>query len=304
MTDTRFAVGPATAYLTDHVLALGEGGSVDAAAMALCASADWDRIVAGAREHRLDVVAMHEAGQVRFALGAGATVVVATDAGDRRFAGSDAWTLDTVDGARVITLVTGRCDDAGAPTYRTDGGAVPASVVWRRLGAPPAAPIDPFDALFGHTVVRSVESAAIRPVEQPSGRSAVGVLVFSTGQRLVLDTNVLLGRNPRPDTAAGTTHGTPYDPRHDPRHDLRNDARDDAPRLLKVAHPGVSRRHAAITVDRWIATIRDLGSVNGTTVTVPGGAAVPLRPGEPCDLPIGACVELGTDVSFTVEEAA
>jgi hypothetical protein len=176
--------------------------------------------------------------------------------------------------------------ERGAVTYCIDGGAVPASTVRRRLVAPTEPPIDPFEVLFGHTVTRSVEAAAERADDgQCRGGAALGVLVFATGERVVVDTSIVIGRNPR---AADEVSG--------------GDGR--RPRLVKIAHPGVSRQHAVIRLDRWSAHIDDLGSANGTTVTLPGRRTMSLRPGTPLELTIGAVVDLGGDVSFTMEEAA
>ncbi|MDJ0770269.1 MAG: FHA domain-containing protein [Ilumatobacter sp.] len=142
---------------------------------------------------------------------------------------------------------------------------------------------DPFDAMFGHTIVRAVEDAAVR--DEPAGadrRDPLGVLIFSTGDRVVVDRPLVLGRNPQSGDA-------PPDPEA---------------RLVKVAGAAVSRRHAAVRLDHWQAFIHDLGSANGTHVTLPGRAPQRIEPGEPVSLVPGATVELGGDVSFVVEEVA
>jgi len=108
------------------------------------------------------------------------------------------------------------------------------------------------------------------------------VLLFSTGERVVVDKPLLLGRNPQ---AGGETAG-------------------DSPKLVKLPGSAVSRRHAAITVDRWRAHIDDLGSANGTELTLPGSAPQRLAPGRPVGLVTGARVDLGGAVSFVVEEVA
>lgn len=292
MTDTRFATGSATAYLTDQVLALGPGGAVDVDAMALCATADWDAIVARADELRLDAVAMHQGDQVRLAVVGSVGVVVAATDGEHRFDGGTTRVIELVEGAHHVTVMVGPGAEPTEAAYRTDGGAVPASIISRRLAAPPEAPTDPFEALFGHTVARSVESAAIRPGAVAARRGPVGVLVFSTGERVVLDTDVVLGRNPRSIERRADDHrpgdGPPLVPA----------------RPVTVSHPAVSRQHVTIRVDRCLATIEDLGSANGTTVAAAGAPATTLRPGEPIELPIGSSVDLGGAVSFSVEEAA
>ena len=294
MTDTRFALGRATAYVTDTVLALGATSGVDEL-MQLAAATDWSTLAGTARERGVTALVMHDGGSLRVGVAGDASIVVRTSDGDRRFDGGESWCTDTVEHAQVVTLAADRHAvpdtdprsdvdvdiDVDLP-YRTDAGVVPASVVRRRIVAVGTEPPDPFELLFGHTVVRSVESAAIRPsVADRTPHTALGVLVFATGERVVVDRPIVLGRNPNP-------------------------VDDDAPhpRLVTLSQPGVSRRHAAIRVDRWTASIDDLGSANGTTIALPGRPAVALRPGHPVDLQAGAVVDLGGEVSFVVEEAA
>lgn len=284
MTDTRFAPGLGTAYVTDGVLALSGVPGIDDELMHLCAVAtDWEALVDAARERHITALVMHDIDRVRLAVSGDASIVVATATGERRFDGADAWVTDTVGAAHLVTLSTTR-ESTGDAAYHTDGGAVPASLVSRRLTAAAVAAPDPFELLFGHTVARSVEAAAVRPADvDRASRATLGVLVFATGERVLVDRTIVLGRNPSPVDA---------------------DADADRPRLVKLPQPGVSRRHAAIRVDRWTATIEDLGSVNGTVVRSPGRPAADLRPGQPVELVGGAVVDLGGDVSFVIEEAA
>lgn len=286
MTDTRFAAGPSTAYLTDSVLALSTEPDVDDELSRLCVTTtEWAALADGARVRRVAALVMHDAARVRLAVADHGSVVVDTVDGLRRFDGTSTWRTDTIDGARSVTLmVEGRGDDAVA-AFRTDAGVVPASAVSRRLAAEAIDPTDPFEVLFGHTVPRSVEAAAVRPYEaERSAPTALGVLVFSTGDRVMVDRPIVLGRNPR---QVG---------------DVQPDA--PRPRLVELALAGISRRHAVIRPDRWSASIDDLGSANGTFVALPGRPAVPVRPGHPVELVPGAVVDLGGEVSFTVEEAA
>lgn len=283
MTDTCFAAGVGVAYVTDHVIALSDEPGVDVDVMALCVSGDWNVLAAAAASCHLAALVVHDAAQVRLGVRGDASVEVGTADGVRRFDGTDVWTTEVVDGAHHVTLVSNSDARMIDPDFRVDGGVVPASIVKRRLGAPIDADADPFDVLFGHTVSRTVEEAAVRGDDGSAVRRAnLGVLVFSTGDRVVVDTDVMLGRNPQPVDGA-------------------NERR---PRLVKLSHPGVSRRHAVIRLDRWRATIEDLGSANGTTVASPGRAAEPLVHGTPVELAVGAVVDLGGHVSFSVEEAA
>jgi hypothetical protein len=184
--------------------------------------------------------------------------------------------------ARTVASVTGRHRRATEPPPEP-AAAEPAAAEPGRVEPGSA---DPFDAMFGHTVARSVEAAAVRdgsPADVGrSPRRALGVLLFSTGERIVVDQPLVLGRNPRVDrTEAGVE-----------------------PRLVKLPGAGVSRRHAAITIDRWRAQIDDLGSANGTEVTLPGRPPQQVAPGRPVGLVAGARVDLGGDVSFVVEDVA
>ncbi len=285
MTDTRFAVGSGTAYLTDTVLALSNEPIVDDELVRLCSTVtEWAPLADGAREHRVAALVMHDTGRVRLAVADHASVVVDTADGPHRFDGTSPWLTHTIDRAHAVTATEGHTADA-VVAFRTDGGVVPASVVSRRLAAAATEPIDPFEILFGHTAPRSVEAAAVRPHEtERSAPDPLAVLVFATGERVVVDRPIVLGRNPR---QVG---------------DVEPDA--PRPRLIKLSLPAISRRHAAVHLDRWTATIDDLGSANGTTIALPGRPAAPVRPGHPVELVPRSVVDLGGEVSFTVEEAA
>ncbi len=145
-----------------------------------------------------------------------------------------------------------------------------------------------FDDLFGSTVARSIEGAAVRePVSarrsapEPE-RQPVRVLVFSTGDRVIVDRPCVLGRNPRPPVESGET----------------------PPRLVTIAGHRVSRQHAAVTIDRWQTIIEDLDSANGTEVTIPGEPTRRLQARQPLSLVVGTRVVLANDVSFVLEEVA
>ena len=149
---------------------------------------------------------------------------------------------------------------------------------------------DAFDVLFGHTVVRTVEAAAVRPsqrgaavADRPArdhdGGSGM-VLVFSSGTRVVVDQSVVIGRRP-----------------------CRLDPHDPSGRLVAVSDPTVSRLHAVVRLDDRRATIEDLGSSNGTTVVAVGRSVRSVRAGRPVLVDVGAVVTLG-GVSFAMEALA
>lgn len=283
MTDTRFAFGRDTAYVTDQVIALSGRADIDVETMALCVSGDWNAMTTAVTDGRLTAVVAHHGDRLQIAVNDAAVIDVRTYDGDRRFAATEGCMIDSVERPHHVTLLStgeGRAADA---EYRVDGGVVPASIVSRRLGASQVPPPDPFESMFGHTIPRSVEEAAVRDLDEAApARSVLGVLVFSTGERVVIDADILLGRHPR----------------------RLDDSRDDRTRVVQLSHPAVSRRHAVIRLHRWSATIEDLGSANGTTLAITGRGSRAVRPGTPIDLAVGAIVDLGGHVSFSVEEAA
>lgn len=284
MTLTLFTLGSATAYVTDAVLALSDASGIDDELMHVCAtSTDWSALAGAARERHVRALVLHDVDRLRLAVTGDASVVVETSSGNRCFDGTDSWVTDTVEQAQAVTLISRACPGGGAE-YRVDGGVVPAARVSRRLTAVADPEVDPFELLFGHTSARTVESAAVRRLPELSEpRAPTGVLLFGTGERVVVDRTLVLGRNPRPlDEASDGPRGS----------------------LVRLPHPGVSRRHAVIRLDRWAASIEDLGSANGTTVWSSTGPRAELRPGHPVQLTIGDVVDLGGAVSFVVEEAA
>jgi len=122
------------------------------------------------------------------------------------------------------------------------------------------------------------------PSQQPSlaPRPSLGVLRISTGGTVALDRGVLLGRAPRvgDELPAGQR-----------------------PHLVRVhsVDRDISRNHAEVVLDGWQVLVRDLGSTNGTTVTLPGQKAVRLRPAEDRAIEPGATVTLAGEVELTYE---
>lgn len=146
-----------------------------------------------------------------------------------------------------------------------------------------------FDQLFGSTVARSIEGAAVRESVGARLRSALEgdqqpprVLIFSTGQRVLVDRPVVIGRSPKPTTESNQT----------------------SPRLVTLTGRRLSRQHAEIRIDRWQTIIDDLNSFNGTEVTIPGEPTRRLQPGLPISLVVGTRVDLASEVSFVLEEVA
>ena len=122
------------------------------------------------------------------------------------------------------------------------------------------------------------------PTQQPfqAPRPQLGVLRVSTGGLVPLDRGVLLGRSPKVNA------------------DLPPSSR---PHLVRLASRDndISRNHAEVILEGWHVLVRDLGSTNGTTVTLPGQEPVRLRPTEDFGIEPGAVVTLADEVALTYE---
>lgn len=116
------------------------------------------------------------------------------------------------------------------------------------------------------------------PVTVP--RPVLGQLRLSTGDVVLLDRGVVLGRNPKADRTAA-----------------------ERPHLVQVDNKAgdVSRSHVSVALDGWHVLVKDLRSTNGTYVQLPGEQPQRLRPEEPVPLQPGACVVLADGVSFSFE---
>lgn len=122
------------------------------------------------------------------------------------------------------------------------------------------------------------------PTQQPfqTPRPQLGTLAVSTGGVVPLDRGILLGRAPKVNA------------------DLPPSSR---PHLVRLASADndISRNHAEIILEGWHVLVRDLGSTNGTTVTLPGQEPVRLRPTEDFGIEPGAILTLADEVSLTYE---
>jgi hypothetical protein len=116
------------------------------------------------------------------------------------------------------------------------------------------------------------------PVE--AVRPSLGQLVLSNGSAVVLDKGVIFGRSPQSDLE---------DPAERPN----------LVRLIDSAE--ISRMHASIMLDGWQVLLRDLGSQNGTILTLPGHAPEQIRPNEDYVLEPGSIVSFADVVSGTFE---
>ncbi len=122
------------------------------------------------------------------------------------------------------------------------------------------------------------------PRQEPfsTPRPPLGVLRLSTGDVVTLDRGVLVGRTPAVDPAVPPTQ---------------------RPNVVKVDSPqrDVSRTHVEIVLDGWHVLVRDLGTTNGTTVTLPGRAPQRLPARDLQLIEPGTVVSLADEVTLTFE---
>jgi hypothetical protein len=223
---------------------------------------------------------------------------------------------------------------SGAPAEERDGlissvplGETPTAAVPAEPGAADSA----YDHLWGATVIRSVEDAAVR--EEPDAAEAAaseaeaderagdhdgrtisvaearalrqlagadaadsvpplaapraaapGRIVLSTGQVVLLDRTVVVGRRPRSTRVVGT----------------------DLPHLVAVESPGqdISRSHLELRVEGESILATDLHTTNGTMLVRAGSDPVRLHPGEPTVVMPGDVIDLGDGQTLQVEGLA
>jgi hypothetical protein len=114
-------------------------------------------------------------------------------------------------------------------------------------------------------------------------RPALGELVLSNGSSVVLDKGVVFGRSPHSDIEDAAQ-------------------RPNLVRLIDSAE--ISRMHASVMLDGWQVLLRDLGSQNGTILTLPGRAPEQIRPHEDYVLEPGSVVSFADVVSCKFEVSA
>ncbi|SDD43075.1 FHA domain-containing protein [Sanguibacter gelidistatuariae] len=174
--------------------------------------------------------------------------------------------------------------------------ALPAGLASRPVpGPPPPPPVKPEtdEDPYGSTVLstslveirRQMPSWQEDPVPGPFAIPPVPARVprirMSSGLSVPLDRAVLIGRAPVVSRVAAR----------------------DLPRLVTVVSPNqdISRTHAQVRVDGEDVLVTDLNSTNGMLLVEPGLPPRRLRSGEPTPLRAHAVVDLGDDVTFTLE---
>lgn len=127
-----------------------------------------------------------------------------------------------------------------------------------------------------HVAVCRVCGSPLSGTPVTVARPALGRLRFTSGENVVLDRPVIVGRNPR----------------------LTGQSLGELPMLLKLdIGNGLSRSHAIVQLEGWHVLVEDLGSANGTVVTLPGRPPRRLHPGEPLLLEPAAEIDFGGEVS-------
>jgi len=78
------------------------------------------------------------------------------------------------------------------------------------------------------------------------------------------------------------------------------------PRLVSMNTPNqdISRTHAQISAEGGTVVVTDLHSSNGTLITLPGRAAQKIRPGEPATIIVGTVIDLGDGATLTLCESS
>jgi hypothetical protein len=111
-------------------------------------------------------------------------------------------------------------------------------------------------------------------------RPTLGRLIVSTGQVIELDRPAVIGRRPKAEGSIPT----------------------EVPNMVALGElQGLSRSHAAIRLEQWQVLLEDLGSANGTVVTLPGREPRRLHEGDPVLLENGALIDLGGEVTLTLD---
>ncbi|MEU0266146.1 FHA domain-containing protein [Nocardioides sp. NPDC006303] len=126
---------------------------------------------------------------------------------------------------------------------------------------------------------------ALPPHQQPVSvpRPALGQLKLGDGRVVILDRGAVFGRSPRADASGNTgAGGVP-------------------PHLVKVMLPDISRLHTEVRLEEWQVLVRDLGSANGSYLTLPGGRPQQMRPMEEYALEPGAVVSLAGSINLNYE---
>jgi len=190
-----------------------------------------------------------------------------------------------------------------------------------------------YDHLFGVTVMKSVEAAAVRPHEDEEDAGAESVApapVEDAGDHdgLTMMSSDIAELRRRAAAAGGVPVARAEQHGAEPQFRLelpdgRSELLDrpvivgrspsaskvngsELPRLVTVGgtDPDISRSHVRFTVEGGTVVITDLHSRNGTLMSLPGRPPQKLREGEPTSALAGTVVDLGGGIRITITETA
>jgi len=208
--------------------------------------------------------------------------------------------------------------------------AAPPAAIDERTMAEPQDDLLGYDELFGATVIRSVEDAAVRPLavsdeaDSSAGHDTVsteddddgdhdGLTVFSD------QLDDVRGRvRPHPSEIAAAEAPASFwirmpDGNREPlvgevlvgRAPTTRVGDGPVPRLVTLAgDPDISRTHVKFALEGDTVVVTDLHSRNGTTVVLPGKPPQLLRTGESATVIADTVVDLGGGTEMTVEQDA
>lgn len=173
-----------------------------------------------------------------------------------------------------------------------------------------------YDHLFGETVVRSVEDAAVREVADETAAAVVADVADKTEfvDRAALRERRRAARESTPEPDAPrlflelSTGGTEYIDQplvigRAPAVERVPGANIPRPVVMTTPNQDISRTHAQISAQGGTAVVTDLHSSNGTLVMMPGKPAQKLRPGEPTAVIVGTVIDLGDGATLTVRQS-
>lgn len=223
-------------------------------------------------------------------------------------------------------------DGGGLPSETTKAEfTVPAGIVHELPADPPVPASDGgsgYDYLFGETISRTVEDAAVReaadgsasvheggsphlePEGDHDGKTAIGLdraarqaarraraqgasrPVVVAGPRLFID------------LSSGTSEELTQPILIGRAPSVAKVSGGNLPRLVTISGPDqdISRNHVQVAAEGGTVVVTDLHSRNGTMVILPGRPPQQLRAGEPTAVIVGTVVDLGAGVTFTVRE--
>jgi hypothetical protein len=177
---------------------------------------------------------------------------------------------DPLWGATVIRPVDGAAGAPAAPAPGDHDGATISLAQARALRA-------------GRAAAEQAPSSTTPPLAPPRP-PAPGRIRVSTGQVLLLDRTVVIGRRPRSTRVSGT----------------------DLPHLVAVDSPqqDISRSHVELRVEGESIVATDLRTTNGTTLLRAGSDPVRLHPGEATVVIAGDVLDLGDGITVAIEGLA